>query len=588
MPLIDPMLSLAYSIHTNRGVYALLLGSGVSRAASIPTGWEIVVDLIQKLAVMRKETIPTDPIEWFRNTYEKEPNYSSILEELARTPEERQRLLASYFEATADERDDGAKQPTKAHRAIARLVRSGHLRIIVTTNFDRLIERAIEDEAVNPLVLSSPDSIEGALPLVHQKCCVVKLHGDYLDTRIRNSPEELSAYPPSTAELLDRILDEFGLLICGWSGLWDQALRSAIERCKSRRFTTYWSVRGKLEAEAAALAERRSAVLLQIPSAEEFFSDLSEKLQSLDELDQPHPLSSAAARATVKRLLADERSLIKLDDLVRAEIEKAFATLQVSFQKLSDGGGEQRQRFQSAIADFDASTQVIRSIAIELARWAKPQHYSMLAHIITRFAQDPTFGVGGSHLTDSLRVIPAIMVLYSSGIAAIAAKNWGALAAILRLPRFRTYRGVFPLLVETDWPKVQEWFKILEGRDRQFYPASEWLFANCHNLLEQIIPSKEDYEHVFDLFESIRALAFIDLELGDKVISADGELWGPGGRFAWKMHSRGDNEDYLQLVKGTPEIAEGLQSAGLFNSRDGQLDALVDGFSRMVAKFRHY
>jgi hypothetical protein len=39
---IDPLISLAFAIQSNKGVYALLLGSGVSRAAQIPTGWEIV------------------------------------------------------------------------------------------------------------------------------------------------------------------------------------------------------------------------------------------------------------------------------------------------------------------------------------------------------------------------------------------------------------------------------------------------------------------------------------------------------------------------------------------------------------------
>ena len=37
----DPLHSLAFSIYENPGVYCILLGSGVSRAAEIPTGWEI-------------------------------------------------------------------------------------------------------------------------------------------------------------------------------------------------------------------------------------------------------------------------------------------------------------------------------------------------------------------------------------------------------------------------------------------------------------------------------------------------------------------------------------------------------------------
>ena len=45
----------------NRGVYAVLVGSGVSRAARIPTGWEVTLDLIRKLAKLYGETCDPDP-----------------------------------------------------------------------------------------------------------------------------------------------------------------------------------------------------------------------------------------------------------------------------------------------------------------------------------------------------------------------------------------------------------------------------------------------------------------------------------------------------------------------------------------------
>ena len=48
--MIDPINSLAFSIQANRGVYAVMLGSGVSRSAKIPTGWEVTLDLVRKLA----------------------------------------------------------------------------------------------------------------------------------------------------------------------------------------------------------------------------------------------------------------------------------------------------------------------------------------------------------------------------------------------------------------------------------------------------------------------------------------------------------------------------------------------------------
>jgi hypothetical protein len=43
--MIEPVTSLAFSVYSGKGVYALLLGSGLSRAAQIPTGWEVTLEL---------------------------------------------------------------------------------------------------------------------------------------------------------------------------------------------------------------------------------------------------------------------------------------------------------------------------------------------------------------------------------------------------------------------------------------------------------------------------------------------------------------------------------------------------------------
>jgi hypothetical protein len=48
--MIEPTVSLALTLESNPGVYACLLGSGVSATSGIPTGWGIVVDLIERVA----------------------------------------------------------------------------------------------------------------------------------------------------------------------------------------------------------------------------------------------------------------------------------------------------------------------------------------------------------------------------------------------------------------------------------------------------------------------------------------------------------------------------------------------------------
>lgn len=45
---------------------------------------------------------------------------------------------------------------------------------MITTNFDRLLEKALEEIGVTPIVISTLDAVEGALPLGHSKCPIVK------------------------------------------------------------------------------------------------------------------------------------------------------------------------------------------------------------------------------------------------------------------------------------------------------------------------------------------------------------------------------------------------------------------------------
>ena len=70
----------------------------------------------------------------------------------------RQRLSdSSYFarilNRSDQEREEGEKEPTLAHRAIAELAAQGFIKVIITTNFDRLVETALREEGVEPTVL---------------------------------------------------------------------------------------------------------------------------------------------------------------------------------------------------------------------------------------------------------------------------------------------------------------------------------------------------------------------------------------------------------------------------------------------------
>ncbi len=85
---LAPAIMLATSMHAQPGVYALLLGSGVSTGAGIPTGWQIATDLARQVATQQEPDVINSPgfrkEVWWRDRFGEELSYSFLLEQLGK------------------------------------------------------------------------------------------------------------------------------------------------------------------------------------------------------------------------------------------------------------------------------------------------------------------------------------------------------------------------------------------------------------------------------------------------------------------------------------------------------------------------
>jgi len=527
--MVDPTLSVAISIQTNPGVYALLLGSGVSRPAGIPTGWEVTLDLVRKLARLEGEDCEPDPAAWYQGKFGQPPKYSSLLEDLASTPAERSALLKPYFEPTEEEREQKLKVPTKAHRAIASMVAGGYVRVIITTNFDRLIEKAIEEAGPTPSVISTADQAKGALPLIHMPCLVLKVNGDYLDTRIKNSPEELSEYEPPINSLLDQIFDEFGLIVSGWSADWDEALRNALHRCNAHRFTTFWTTRRAPSNTTTSLMKARRAREINIKDGGAFFDELGERVISLADSGEQHPVAPKVAVAQLKRYISEEKHAIRLHDLVLGETEQLQKELTGgSFPVLGVPWNEEQAA--SRIQQYNALTTNLQSLLSVGCYWGKTSHRSIWTKCIERIANGRNTGGGVKGWLD-LQRFPPLSLLYVGGLGALAGRKYGTLLALLTAPRYRTDRGDdFPLLrVLNVWDAFEKNVaQSVLGEGPRHTPQSDFLCENLRPFLADLIPDPLAYEDLFDEFEYFLALAFSDMKIPTLT------NWIPVGRFGWR------------------------------------------------------
>lgn len=577
--MIDPMLPMAFSVHSNKGVFALLLGSGVSRAAGVMTGWDIVLNLVEKLAHISKKDCGSDPVAWFRAEYGKDPDYSELLDMLSKTAAERSQLLRTYFEPTVEEREQGKKVPTDAHKAIAEMVAGGYVKVILTTNFDRLMEEALAGVGIAPVVIASTDAAKGAIPLAHTQCAVVKLHGDYLDPRIKNTPPELASYDKPVNVLLDRIFDEYGLIVCGWSGEWDTALRSAIERCTSRRYSTYWASVGDPGDVAKRLVRHRGGDFVSITGADSFFPKLKENIIAIETFQQRHPLSEKVAVANVKRYVAEDRHRILLHDLVMDETENVFAKI-TGDEFTASGITPGESTIPARAIKYETVSSVLLSIMIHGCYWGSKEHEILWVKCIERLAVHPP-GMFSYGTWTSMSRYPALLMLYGGGISALACGKSYTLASLFAKPiiileerESLAITRLFPISIMD-----QGVGNLLPGMERRHVPLSDHLFSLLRPKMRELIPQDAVFEKLFDQFEYLLTLVVAD----QKEKTSVGIRAFPG-RFGWKQ--RDFTGGCYKIISDEIERSGTnwpLLSAGLFNGsveRAKDIKAWVD---KMVA-----
>lgn len=469
--MIDPTTALAFSLYENRGVYALVLGSGVSRAAHIQTGWEITLDLTRRLGLLEGVEERADWAAWHQERFGKPPSYSELLDMLAPTQAERRSLLHSYIEPTAEDREEGRRIPTKAHVAIARLIRDGVVRVIITTNFDKLLETALRAEGVEPTVIRSDDDIAGAQPLTHAQCYILKVHGDYLDTRLRNTEGELFAYSPEQNKLLDRIIDEHGLIVCGWSSDWDTALRDAITRAPSRRYPLFWASRGEPSPSAKDLIAQKGGRIITIDDADTFFTGLQAKVEVQASLQRPNPLSVELLVASIKKQIARPEGRIVLGDIVAREMRCTQKALQGS--EFSRKAHPSPESYRGLVQKYAALSEPLVRVAFTLGRWGDGSEFDLVQDMTSTLLERPS--EGSTALLD-LGLLPGILTAWGYMLGAAKAGRSDVVARLLNAAlhdpmRAAPMKAAMRLNIERWSSQTDAWWKTFDGMTHNRIPA---------------------------------------------------------------------------------------------------------------------
>jgi len=289
------------------------LGAGASVGAGLPTAYTLTWEFKRQLYCTAHKMPPNR----FPNLNEKafQVRAQSHFNANAGFPaegdsEEYSFYFQRYLPDEADRRRhlenrlSGIK-PSYGHVCLAALMALGKMESIWTTNFDHLIERAtiqnvFHDHLPDGIVVTGLDCPERAVDLFRDGRwpLLVKLHGDFLYRKLKNTATELQKQDETLRKLLSDQCARRGLAVIGYSGR-DESVMSAIRDALSANdpfpHGLFWFVRaGDTPSPpvqsllAAAKAKNCQAGFIETGGFDELMADLFLPHQS--ELPAAHDL----------------------------------------------------------------------------------------------------------------------------------------------------------------------------------------------------------------------------------------------------------------------------------------------------------
>lgn len=573
--------TISFSLFSNKGVYALLLGSGISKNSGIPTAWDIVVDLIKKLAEINKEKCLPNPEEWFIKEYGEEPNYSTILSKLVRTPTERMNFLKPYFEPNEEDIEHGLKQPTQTHKNIASLIKKGYIKVVITTNFDRLLEKALLAEEVEPVVIRHPDDINGALPLIHANFILIKINGDYLDSRFLNTQEELSEYNKKLNDYILRIINEFGIISCGWSGKWDIGLVNAIKKCENFRFNSYWTHVGQCENELQEIAKFRKGEILQIKSSDDFFKEVMDNITALENMNMNHPLTNDIAIARLKKYIVKDEYRIQLHDLIQDLLNDTLEKLRI---KDNVSLYPNKENLYPILNHYIQSIENLLHVIINGVYWARKENYYLFTDIL-KSVSAPSQSPQGRFYEDTKQFlyIPSILTIYAIGLSALKKDNYEIIKQCFNIKIKESDSDysddiflidkVHPCMIK---PEIMN--DILAKNNKT--PLSTFLHQLLEPFFSKYYYNSKEFQDKFDLFEYLLSLNYFHL-VGPKM----GHNWAPWGEYQWRKLGALRGKSYI-LTEFTKEAE--LQKDKWLPLRAGMFNGKIQEFEEIKIKLDNF
>jgi tetratricopeptide (TPR) repeat protein/NAD-dependent SIR2 family protein deacetylase len=311
--------------------FAFFLGAGASRQSGVLTAGEMIRHFKEQIVLQRgPEDLKTEEekAKWLseQDWYLAEGSeYCKCFESFERKEIGRQRYIERIVEKG---------EPSFGYVVLANLMAQGLINTIITTNFDDLVYSACTTfTGIRPIVYAY-GLMASEMRFTAQRPKILKLHGDYLYSALKNTGEELAAQDPNMVSQLRQVLSEYGLIVIGYSG-GDKSVMQALSEI-SHRQDLYWCIRRgekQLHEDVKKLLREKDGHLVEIDG----FDEMMNEVRRVVEFDVKKMLGSIEERRGQLIKLLQEFDLKYSADILGGIVDaaKTPATEEIVKQDIS-------------------------------------------------------------------------------------------------------------------------------------------------------------------------------------------------------------------------------------------------------------
>lgn len=269
--------------------FAFFLGAGASRQSNIITASEMMRHFKERiLAQCCPDSAKTNAEKetWLaeQDWYKKESSeYCKLFEKFEPKEIGRQRYIESIIEG---------REPSFGYVVLANLLANNYINTIITTNFDDLVYSACTTfTSIRPIVYAY-GVMASEMRITAQRPKILKLHGDFLYSALKNTGTEIAAQDPNMERQLRQVLSEYGLIVVGYSG-GDESVMKILAQI-SERNDLYWCLRRGEEPTDAVkqLLSDKGGFIVEI----EGFDEMMNEIRRVVEFDVPKMVGSIQER----------------------------------------------------------------------------------------------------------------------------------------------------------------------------------------------------------------------------------------------------------------------------------------------------